>query len=283
MTRKPRNIALVLSGGGVRGLAHIGVLKVLRQKGIPVSMYIGTSIGALIASLGAAGVDPAEMERIALSLRRSDLFDLNVLGLLFGKGRMRTLYKGNKFHLFLEKILPVHRFQDLPVPLYVTSVDLNSGAYIVWGTPGMTDVSIPDAVYASCALPGIFRPQQIDKYYYVDGSVAENLPIRIARYHDADLILAVYLGAADESKPRQVQEEGIFSIVSRALMIQERMILERELEMNPTTPLVLVKPRVSVHGTLDFTDKIALIAEGERAAKEALDHHPLLEFVRGSA
>src|SRR5688572_9774406 len=108
-----RRVSLVLGGGGLKGLAHIGVLKVFAAHGIVPDEYVGTSVVSIVAALAASGLKPEEIERAALSLRRSDILDYDWKGLVLRRGRVRSLYKGQALRAWLKRTLPVDRFDGL--------------------------------------------------------------------------------------------------------------------------------------------------------------------------
>lgn len=171
-----RNIMLILGGGGIRGLAHIGVLKALELLGISISEYAGTSAGAIVAAMAASGMKVGEIERIGLSIRKNDIFDFNYPGLLISPSRVKSLCKGENLQKFIKKVIPMGRFDELQKPLFLGAVDIGSGEMTFWGMDADQDISLHDAIYASCAIPGIFPPQKIGKVFYFDGAVVDGLP-----------------------------------------------------------------------------------------------------------
>jgi predicted acylesterase/phospholipase RssA len=151
-----RRIALVLGGGGLKGFAHIGVLRALAERGIVPDVYAGTSIGALIGAAHVTGATVDSLAERAEALKRKDLFRLNHFGMLLDRMRAPSIYLEEPLRDMIGALIPDLQFLDLPKRLLVNSVDLDEGARVVWGLPGLEDVSLRDAVYASCALPGVF-------------------------------------------------------------------------------------------------------------------------------
>ncbi len=153
---------LVLSGGGARGIAHIGVVKALREKGIEIKAVAGTSAGALVGALFAAGVDADEMLELVGS---SGIFSpVNIRPGISG------LFKTDTMGKLIRKHLP-HTFEELPIPVFVTATDL------VWGREMMfSEGNLLKPLVASACIPGIFRPVQIDDMMLVDGGVMNNFP-----------------------------------------------------------------------------------------------------------
>src|SRR3954469_602627 len=164
-----RRIALVLGGGGMKGFAHIGVLRALEAAGVRPTCYAGTSIGALIAAAYVGGMSLDEMERRALGLRRRDLFRINHVGMLLERMRSPSIYLEEPLRALCSNAVPAGTFDQLSTPLLVNTVDVERGTQVVWGLPGLRDVRVDDAVYASCALPGFFPPGRVDGRLCIDG------------------------------------------------------------------------------------------------------------------
>lgn len=265
-----RRVALVLGGGGMRGLAHVGVLRALLRRGLAPDEYIGTSAGAYVAALAAGGLSPDEIRDIALSIRKQDLLDYDFLGLLWKRGRARSLYRGKALHDFIRRTLPCDRFDDLPHPLYMTSVDLGGAGEVVWGMPGFRDIPIHDCVVASCSLPGIYPPKRIGPYWFVDGGIVDTLPVKVAVYTRAQIIVAVHLDSGQLGRPL-----GMASILEQSQTIVSRALVDHNLRTFQGAPLIVVRPKTPL-GLFDFTHPEQAIEAGERAAENALAGHPLL-------
>ena len=267
------NVTMVLGGGGMKGLAHIGVLKVLARHGITPTQYVGTSVGSLIGALAAGGMAPEEIERLALSVRRAEILDYDWLGMLLRRGRNRSIYRGKAYHDWVRRILPVDRFDQVKRPLYVTTVNVNDGNEVVWGMPGLDDVPIHDAVVASCAVPGIYPPKQIRGHWFVDGGVVDPLPVRVAVYLKAAMIVAVNL---DGDPPAGTgQDAGLYDIMQRGQSLLSRTITQFDLRYFRDIPIVLIEPKVQL-GLFQFDGLEECIRAGERAAELAVANHPLL-------
>src|SRR3954463_5806159 len=194
-----RRIALVLGGGGMKGFAHIGVMKALEERGIVPTTYAGTSIGAMLAAARVGGISPDDLAVRAQTLRRRDLFRINHFGMLMDRMRSPSIYLEEPLRDLCRAVVPRGKFSDLPAPLLVNTVDLERGAPVIWGTPGLRDVYVQDAVYASCALPGYSPPGRVNDRLCVDGGVIDNLPVAIASLQ-ADLVIAVDVGSNDLSR-----------------------------------------------------------------------------------
>lgn len=263
-----RRIALVLGGGGMKGFAHIGVMQALAERGIVPSLYAGTSIGALLAAARLGGMPLDELRKRAESLRRRDLFRINHFGMLMERMRSPSIYLEDPLRDLIGAVIPPGTFENMPVPLLVNTVDLERGAPMIWGTPGLRDVSVQDAVYASCALPGFFPPGKVGKHICVDGGVIDNLPTNIAAL-DADLVIAVDVGSA-ELRPVEGGGVGFANIYMRAATTMMHALQQFPLTNWQGPPMVLIRPRCG-EDWLSFANIATTIAEGERAGRKALE------------
>ena len=266
----PKRIALVLGGGGLKGFAHIGVLRALEERGIQPSLLAGTSIGALIAAAAAGGIGVSAMEERALALRRRDVFRLNRLGMIRDRQRAVSIYLEEPLRELCESVAPAASFDQLGTPVLVNTVDLEQAAQVVWGLPGLRNVHVPDAVYASCALPGFFPPGNVGGRVCSDGGIIDNLPVTIAA-QGMDAVIAVDVGSAEIVRREDVLAHGFGSIYMRAASS-----MMHALQLVPLThwagpPMILIRPRVSHIGWFSFSHTSELVAAGYEAAREALD------------
>jgi NTE family protein len=272
--RTPENrpkVALVLGGGGLKGFAHIGVLAALEEKGIKPTVYAGTSIGSLICAAAAAGMPVEDMTDHAKSLRRRDLFRLNRLGMLLERSHAPSIYQAGPLRAVLASIVGDARFDDLNTKLLVNTVDLQRGSPIVWGLPGLSDVSVLDAVYASCALPGFYPPGDVNGRSCVDGGVIDNLPTGVAS-QGMDVVIAVDTGSSSLVTEREIAHQGFTAIYMRAATTMMHALQLQPLERWAGPPMILIRPRVSHIGWFSFSHTDELINAGYRAAIEALQH-----------
>ena len=264
-----KRIALVLGGGGLKGFAHIGVLRALQERGIVPDVYAGTSIGALICAAHLTGTPVEELEERAVALKRKDLFRINHFGMLLERMRSPSIYLEEPLRELVAASIPDERLADLPKPLLVNTVDLDRGARVVWGLPGLEQVSVRDAVYASCALPGFFPPGRVGDRTCIDGGVVDNLPVSMAAQF-ADLIIAVDVGSSDASQKEPAAEQGFAAIYMRAATMMMHALQQYPLERWQGPPMVLVRPRLNDANWLSFTDTEANMAAGYSAANRAL-------------
>ena len=267
-----RRVAVVLGGGGLKGFAHIGALRAFEERGIKPTVYAGTSIGALLGAAYAAGLSTDEMARRALDLQRRDIFRLNHVGVLLGRMRAASIYQAEPLRSLCESVVPHDlRFDQLDVPVLVNTVDVECGTQVVWGTPGLREARVADAVYASCALPGFFPPGNVEGRVCIDGGTVDNLPVGIAAV-DADVVIAVDVGNADLTHATEVHTQGFSAVFMRAASVMMHALQDVTLAHWPGPPLLLVRPRVGHVPWFSFGHTDELVREGYRAAVAALAH-----------
>src|ERR1700682_5128068 len=175
-------IGLELAGGFARGIAHIGVLRVLREARIPIDMVAGTSVGALIGTCYCAGVSPEAMERLAHHTTFAD----------FGRWTPSWLGLATNLRLeqYLRRLTPIQRFEELVTPLAITATDINSGLSVYF-----REGPLGPPLRASSAYPGVFVPVQYDDRTLVDGFLTSLVPVGGLRLLGADVVIAVYFEA----------------------------------------------------------------------------------------
>ena len=266
----PPRIAVVLGGGGLKGFAHIGVLRALKERGIHPSLYAGTSIGALIAASRVAGVSLDEMEARARALQKSDLFRINHLGMLFERMKSPSLYLEEPLRKLCELNAPAGTFRNLPVPLLVNTVDVERGTRVVWGLPGLQDVPVKDAIYASCALPGFFPPGVLERRTCIDGGTIDNLPAAIAS-QGMDAVIAVDVGTSNLGRARLIRRQGFAAIYGRAASIMMHALQLQPLANWSGPPMLLIRPNVGHRDWFSFVHTEELVLAGYTATMSALD------------
>src|SRR3954471_20051408 len=239
---KAPRIALVLGGGGMKGFAHIGVIQALSNLGIKPTLFAGTSIGALLAAAWAGGTSATEMAERAISMRRRDLFRIDHLGMIKERMNAPSIYLESPLRGLVESVVPRGTFAELRTPLFVNTVDLERATQVIWGTPGLQDVNIQDAVYASCALPGFFPPGKVASRFCVDGGVVDNLPVQIAALW-ADLIIAVDVGSAEMTMMKDIHTQGFANIYMRSASTMMHALQQYPLENWSGPPMILIRPR----------------------------------------
>lgn len=265
-----RRIALVLGGGGLKGFAHIGALRALEERNIRPSMYAGTSIGALLASAYLTGLGANELAGHARRLKRRDLFRVNHVGMVVERRRAPAVYLEGPLRHLTQSVVPHVRFDELETPLLVNTVDIERGTQVVWGLPGHRAVHLDDAVYASCALPGLFPPGLVGGRACVDGGTIDNMPVSVVAPH-VDAIIAVDVGSSHLAPDAEIVHSGFASIYTRAATVMMRALQHGPLSHWAGPPMILVRPRLSHIPWFQFGVADELIELGYQAAVQALD------------
>lgn len=264
-------IALVLGGGGLKGFAHIGVLRALQEADVHPALYAGTSIGALIASAQVGGMSIEEMARRAINLKRKDLFRVKRIEMVLERFRSRSIYDDEALRAIVDSICPHARFDEMEDRLLVNTVDIERGTQLVWGLPGLRDVPINDAVYASCALPGFFPPGKVGGRTCIDGGTADNLPVNIAA-QGMDAVIAVDVGSFDLQRVEEIETQGFANVYMRAATVMMHTLQEPPLTSWAGPPLLLIRPKIGHVHWLTFANTEDVIEQGYIAARAALAH-----------
>jgi len=277
--------ALVLSGGGARGLAHIGVIKELERRSAPPPSFIaGSSMGAIIGAMYAIGWDSARMETYArdfdprnfvdsLAFKLPDVAISRVVQagtMLNSLFRGHAVDSGNKAHAELRRIYGGMRIEDLPIPFACTACDLASGKLIVQSAGNLAD-----AVRASMSFPGVFAPVALDGFLLVDGGVLDNLPCDLAVARGYKNVLA-----SDVTPFHAVDPATLTNGVG---VLMRCFDVAAELAQGPASRLSSLTI-TSFDGTaaFDFNNPGSLIDLGERCARVASDDLDRF-FARGSS
>jgi NTE family protein len=265
---RPR-IGLALGSGGMRGVAHIGVLRALDEAGIRPSLYAGTSIGALLAAAAAIGVPNRTLESLASRWRGPTLFRMDVGQLLRHGRRVGSLYRPEPLQALCTELFGDRTFADIPVPLLVSAVDVDAAAIVWWGVDGTRNVPVADAVYASCAMPGLLPPGRVDGRTYMDGAVVDPLAVG-ALAPRADVIICVDIGVDLGDVPASGSTRDAFELFARARNLMADQ-LARECEAAwRGPPLLMIRPRVGHVQLLDGGEPAAVVAAGYRAGRAAI-------------
>lgn len=244
------SIGLALSGGVVRGVAHIGVLKYLAERRIALCHLAGTSAGSIVASLYCAGMPVDEIERVALNFTWKDLVRLKVprLGLI----------DSSLIEEFMEKLIGRIDFAGLKIPLLVNAVDLLSGEEVV-----LDSGPVATAVRASCAIPGIFTPVKLDDKILVDGGLLNNVPAKLLRNRGIGRVIAVDL---KERKPLAREPQSILEVLVQSFDIVQR----NQHRACHGYADILIEPDLAGIPAWDAGQAELLIRRGYEAAREAL-------------
>jgi len=243
-------IGLALGGGFARGIAHIGVLKVLEEEGIKLSAVAGTSVGALIGAAYCSGLSVADLEAVARRVRFRDFARWTLSRFGFATNQ--------RMIAFLNTVLKVKTFEELRIPLAVTATDFSTGEGVVFRTGGLID-----PVRASCSYPGMFLPVNIDGRWFVDGMLAYAVPTRPVRQMGVERVIAVHLkGTWSKSKaPRHV-----FDVIGQCFAIAQDM----NSSLWRTSADLVVEPDVNGFEYDAFANNSDLISAGETAMRAAM-------------
>ena len=262
---KERKIGLALGGGAARGLAHIGVLKVLEKEGIPINMIAGTSVGAAIGALYAQGKDACIIEDLALHLTQKRLFSLMDLTL------PRTGFiRGEKIKGLLEMVIGGNaKFSDLRIPFACVATDIMTGEEIV-----INQGPVLDGVRASISLPGILTLATWGDRHLVDGGLVDPVPVDVLKEMGADFIIAVNvipdirarIHIAYKDKPGKIKEPNIIGVIVQSIYIATYSLARTSLEGAD----IAIQPQVAHIGPTNFGQAQECIELGEAAAKASM-------------
>lgn len=273
-----RRTVLVLGGGGMRGYCHIGVIRAIERLGLHVDEVVGTSMGAVMGALYAAGMDSRRIEEVASEITIKDYFKLNLLKFLVRGYRHASVYKGRTFQKFLRRWLPQTSFADLPRPFFCNALSLTTGKSRFFGLPGADDVPLADAVYASACLPAVFEPLKIGEDHFIDGGMTETLALRLAQARKPDLVIGVDLSHRDLHAPTAYRA-SLPHILFQTYEVMGLALNEQNLHRYVDDRTVVIKPKVSHLGLLDMPDVTETVRLGEREALEVLTTHPLTRYL----
>jgi len=247
--QRPAKIALVLGAGASKGFAHVGVLKILENNKVPIQMIVGTSVGSFVGSLYAYGYDAYALQKISMSIERSDVAELTIPD--------NGFLKGDRLRDFINTKVHNASIQKLKIPFYAVATDIRTGESVVFnsGNTGM-------AVQASCAIPGVFQPAIFSGTSYVDGGVVKPLAVDVARQHGADVVIAVDISSGIDS---------VVPISTIDTIMKSIQIMYSKMSLMPISQAdVVIKPIVGFVGSADFSQRNQAIMEGEKAALAAM-------------
>lgn len=245
--RQPR-IGLVLGGGGARGFAHVGVIKVLESQGITPDIVVGTSVGAAVGALYAAGHTGYQLQEISLPMERASVSAWAMPN--------RGFMSGEPLEQFINRMVkqPIEEFQRT---FAAVAADLETGEEVVFRTG-----NAGQAVRASCAVPGIFQPMEMNGKSYVDGCLVKPVAVSVARAMGADVVIAVNIS----NVPANNQTESTLGVLMQTFDIMSCSINRYELQQAD----VVISPVTREIDQTNLDDKHWAILEGEKAATAAL-------------
>jgi NTE family protein len=275
---RPR-VGLVLSGGGAKGIAHIGVIKVLEEAGIKVDYIGGASMGSIIGGLYATNYNADSLIMIArsldwmvffnnetdrdnLSFREKEEQDRYLLTLPANNFKITlpaSLSSGQNVSDILSKLLwpylTVTDFNQLPVPILCVATNFENGSPVV-----LDHGYLPDAILASMSIPSLFKPAYIDSTYLIDGGVSDNFPVEAVKAKNMDIIIGVTLGSRENE---QYKPGSIGSILFQTTFVQARNVRVKNEELCN----ILIAPDFNTYNAVSYSDVDSMIAIGERAAR----------------
>jgi len=277
-------VGLVLSGGGARGIAHIGVLKALEEMQVPIDCIAGTSMGSVVGGLYASGYTPVQIEALVRDMdwdaaftdrpprkyqtMRQKNIDSSFLiphrvGMNRGEiqlplGAIEGQHLDQILHRAMLAAKDVDDFDDLPIPFRAIATDLASGQEVV-----LSKGSLPDAIRASMSIPGVFTPVELDGRVLVDGGMANNLPISVAREMCADVVIAV-----DISSPLLVQENltSVLAVTEQITNFLTRKNVEQQLATLGPQDVLLV-PDLTGFSSANFDGALSIVQNGYDSVK----------------
>lgn len=244
-------VGLALGSGGARGFAHLGVIKVLVEEGIPIDLIAGSSMGAMVACFYGAGIEMEQLYKLSTSFKRKYYLDFTVpkMGFIAGKRvkeLIRIFTKGKKI-------------EELNIPVGVVATDLMTGEKIVF-----KEGPIADAVRASIAIPGIFVPEKWNGRILVDGGVIDRIPVSVVKEMGADIVIAI-----DVSQVKRNEEiSSIYDVIMQSIdIMQKELVSNREFASD-----IMIRPKVDMYSSRAFTNIKEIIEIGENEARKEIDN-----------
>jgi len=249
MNQKPK-IGLALGGGASRGFAHIGVIQVLEDIGIKPDYIAGSSMGAIIGALYAAGATPYMIEGIANNVNAKLCYDV-------GFSR-KGLIRGKRLEELIQLLTRNMDFRDLPIPLGVTAVDLITNERVV-----INEGKVYKGVRASVSIPGIFHPVPDGDRVLIDGGILERVPVRVVREMGADIVIGVDVAFHGKHRPPE-------NFVETILQAIEAMDLEI-LKLTIPTDDIMIRPEVYLPNPMSLENVDVAVEAGKEAALKSVD------------
>jgi NTE family protein len=275
-----KSLGLALGGGGMKGLAHIGVMQVLHDHGIKPSFISGTSAGSIVAAFYASGLSPYAMERLIEKLTPKDYMDYNIMGVLkylLNLVMPRYDYNldgmliGDKIEKLIYRLTGGKSLMEAELPLAIVSCDIDSGRKIIFSNQNIDiedndvflvqEALLSEAVRSSISIPVTFQPKQFQGMQMVDGGLKDIVPVMVNKCMGADYVLAINLGRENY----QSKVVGIPEIISRTLSI---MIFETSDTEEKSFANMLLYPEVADVSLTDLKDAGQIIRAGRRVMRE---------------
>ena len=285
--KRPK-IGVVFGGGGAKGAAHIGVLKVLEEQKVPVDYIAGTSMGAIVGALYASGLTAEELEKVITAIdwkdvfkgdpdrrevdyrrKREDYEHLTGLSVGIKDGKVvfpKGLIKDQKVNVLFEMLMlhtsDIDDFDNLPIPYRAIATDLETGDMVI-----LKGGRLADAARASMSVPGAFPPVEVDGRLLIDGGIVRNLPVDIVREMGADIIICI-----DVDKPLPTRKEigGSLSVLNQMIdIMMKKNVRDQVKTLGPQD--VYINPDLGELGSTDFDKAAEIASHGEEAAREKIE------------
>ncbi len=250
-------VALVLSGGGARALAHAGVLEVLEQNHIPIDLIVGSSSGSVIGALYADNPNAQHLKKKIIALNKWDLLDMNWFASIKMLWRLTGPVEGNALKMFVQKNIKAKQFNQLQIPLAAVTTDINSGeAFVIRSGP------LAPALHASSAIPMLFNPVRLYGRTLVDGGVASPVPVEIAKQFSPRVIIAVDIGTSPDYGP----VNSTYQLAARSLHVSYFALSQWQIKQAD----IVIHPAVDSYGMFDDHANHDMYEAGKEAAIKAM-------------
>lgn len=255
--QKPIQVAIVLSGGGARGVAHAGVLEVFEEYQIPVDLIVGSSAGSLIGVLYADDPNAERLKKKLIALSKWDLLDVSVGSGVKMLWELNGPVRGNALRNYLKENLSVETFEELKIPLVAVATDVNNGEAVI-----LQNGALGPAIHASSAVPLIFSPVKWQGRTLVDGCVVSPIPVDVARSFAPKIVIAIDIGTTPDSGPVNTG----YQVAVRSMHIAYFQLAK----LQAKDADILIHPEVDQYGMFEDKYNQEMYEAGKEAALRAL-------------
>ncbi|NQT22689.1 MAG: patatin-like phospholipase family protein [Candidatus Omnitrophica bacterium] len=246
---RKRRVTVALGGGSARGLANIGVLKILQQHKIPIDLVVGSSMGSLIGAAYSGNIPIEQMEKYAWEFKAQDITDITMPRF--------AIMKGKKLESKIKELTNNMKYEDCKIPLAITATDIKTGDEVIF-----TSGDLQKIIKASCSWPGFFPPVKIDGKLLSDGGLRHSVPVKWAKKLGATFTIAVKVGFA----PQKIDENNVFQTLFQSFQIMgEELDKYQSLQAN-----VVIEPNLDNVNQLDFDKAREIILIGEVACEREI-------------